>query len=354
MIYYVTLQEHAYTIRRLLPQLPRVQSLSYEELFHRRAAPIGHYIFTDIDRLTHYEQEVAVAIAEALRAARPEVRVLNDPRRVLERYPLLRRLEQEGLNTFAVTRIDDGSRPPRYPVFIRCEDDHRGPDTGLIYNDQEFDQALLELKARGRVLKRRIAVEYRAEKDREGMYRKYGCINIGGDLMPQHLFQSDGWMVKSASKHRTAEFAGEEMAFVRDNPHREHMARVFALAGIDFGRADYTVVNGRIEVYEINTNPNLPRLADRPGAESKAERREFFRTWMNQAFAALDTPVQPGPRVPFSLPQPQFHRMRTWTPEERTLLFRAWDWLVRKYPGLARRIPGRAWVRSLVRVVHSR
>ncbi len=33
------------------------------------------------------------------------------------------------------------------------------------------------------------------------------------------------------------------------------MQQVFQRAGIDYGRIDYTVANGRIQVFEINTNP---------------------------------------------------------------------------------------------------
>ena len=42
------------------------RSLTYEELFFERAAPIGHYIFTDFDRLSRYEVECAAAFARAL------------------------------------------------------------------------------------------------------------------------------------------------------------------------------------------------------------------------------------------------------------------------------------------------
>ena len=182
----------------------------------------------------------------------------------------------------------------------------------------------------------------------------WSAIRFSGGWIPQHVFESDDWLVKSSSKHRNAAVAEEEMAFVMENPHRDHFARVFALARIDFGRADYTIVDGRIQVYEINTNPNLPGLSDRKGDSAKAARRNFFRNWMNEAFAALDTPIRPGPPVRFTIPAPRFHRMRTWTPEESTPLFRAWNWLVQKNPKWARRVPGRAWVRSMIRSFQSR
>ena len=34
------------------------------------------------------------------------------------------------------------------------------------------------------------------------------------------------------------------------------MAKIFELAGIDYGRADFGIVDNRIVLYEINTNPN--------------------------------------------------------------------------------------------------
>jgi hypothetical protein len=326
----------------------------YEELFHRRAAPLGHYIFADVDRLTHYEQEIAIVVADALRQASPEIRILNHPRWVLERFPLLRLLEQRGVNSFGVTRLDDGSRPKRYPVFVRCEDGHFGPDTDLLHSEAELEQTIADMRQRGRVLKRRIAVEFCAQRDDHGYYRKYGCINIGGRIVPQHVFESRSWMVKSDTKDRDPALAEAEMNYIRENPHRDALAEIFALAHIEYGRADYTLVDGKIQVYEINTNPNLPRISSRKGTSQKPERKQFFQQWMRDAFSALHTPYRPGPPVHFSFPEPQFHRMRTWTPEERSGLFRAWDRLVQWNPKWARRIPGRAWVRSMVRAFQTR
>lgn len=354
MIYYMTLQDNAAPIRRLLPDLHDVRLFTYEELFFRRKGPLGHYVFADVDRLTHFEQEIVVRWADALKKAREEIRILNDPRWVLERYPLLKSLERRGINSFSVTRLDDGSRPKRYPVFIRSEDGHWGPDTDLLFSEQELEQALKELQKQGKVLKRRIAVEYCAQPDAEGYFRKYGCINIGGRVVPQHVFESREWMVKSTSKSREAALGAAEMAFIRENPHEEKLREIFQIAHIDFGRADYTIVNSEIQVYEINTNPNLPRLTDRPGKARKAERRRFFNQWVNDAFAALNTPIRPGPAVSFELPAPLFHRMRQWTPEDQALPFQMWTRFVKSHPKWARRIPGRASIRAFIRMFYQR
>jgi len=48
-----------------------------------------------------------------------------------------------------------------------------------------------------------------------------------------------------------------ERDYVREFPHRDALKRIFAIAGIDFGRIDYSLQDGEIRVWEINTNPTL-------------------------------------------------------------------------------------------------
>jgi hypothetical protein len=62
----------------------------------------------------------------------------------------------------------------------------------------------------------------------------------------------------------------------RATAHREKIAEVFRIAGIDYRRIDHGVKDGRIQVWEINTNPMvMPRRekihslpAARPGLQS--------------------------------------------------------------------------------------
>ena len=323
MIYYVSLQDHNFPVRRLVASLrrdvPSLKATNYERLFHSRRAPIGHYIFTDHDRLTHYEKEVAIAICDALRKAAPGARILNDPRRVLERYPLLRRLEDCGINRFSVTRLDDGAVPPRYPVFIRCEDDHLGADTDLIRSEAEFHRAIADLSNEGKVLKRRIAVEFCAEKNEAGYYRKYGVFNVDGAITPQHILESEAWHLKSHSRKRSEAVDMEELAFIKENPHGEELSRIFKMAHIDYGRADYSIVDGRIQIYEINTNPRIGSFLPRPESKVRRERRQYRRGRMIEALRAIDVPLEPGPPARFSLPEPQFHIMRPWHPIRTTV-----------------------------------
>jgi hypothetical protein len=342
MIYLVTLQTRdgatQSIVRGFAREIPSLRCMSYERLFRDLRAPIGHYLFSDLDMLSHYEREVVVAISDALRSGDPTVRILNDPRRLFERYPLLRMLEREGINRFTVTRLDGGERPARFPVFIRCEDNHFGPETGLLHDAKEFDEATAALCKQGKLLKRRIAVEFCAQRDPDGLYRKYGVFNIGGAPIPYHVLRSEHWLVKRRANN-PQDFA-EELAFVKSNPHSESVARIFALAGIDYGRMDYTIVDGRVQVYEINTNPRLPdfsaRRVDRDPI--KAERAQISRDRFVAAFRELDTPHRLNGYARFELPEPP-HAIRPWRPRARLMLKN----FLAKYPSVRTIVPRQYW-----------
>ncbi|MEX2207919.1 MAG: hypothetical protein WEF50_16965 [Myxococcota bacterium] len=323
MIYYLSREDYTQPIADLLEGLGRdgrfIRSDSYERLFYERRAPLGHYVFTDFDRLTSYELESACSFAAALQRQAPQARIYNHPTRVLERYPLLRKLADEGLNSFAVTRFDAGERPERYPVFIRLEDDCQGPDSPLIHDAEQFEQALASLAAQGKPAKRRIAVEFCAEQDGDGYYRKYGAFNLCGRIVPQHILRSTDWNVKRSHLTSDADFAAEELAFARDNPHQRELQRIFALARIDYGRIDYGVVKGAIQTYEINTNPTYPDFKHK-SSDARQERRELVRRLVLEGLRALDVRELRGPRFAFALPEPVLEDPRL--PRHGTL--RAW------------------------------
>ena len=86
MLHYVTTAQHSYTIWGFIwgagwRRVPFLRPLTYEQLFHSRRAPIGHYIFTDFDRLSAYELHTAAHLARQLTARDSRVRIFNDFRR---------------------------------------------------------------------------------------------------------------------------------------------------------------------------------------------------------------------------------------------------------------------------------
>ncbi len=299
----------------------RFVTLSYEELLFERAGPIGHYIFTDFDRLSRYEIESVMRFVRALEAAAPGARILNHPLRALERTALLRALFEAEINDFDVVRIDLGEKPKRFPAFIRSEDGYNGPETELFLDEAGFDRAVAELAAKGVPLKGRIAVGYAAEIGADGYYRKYGCFNVDGEIVPWHLHRQKHWVVKSLAPGevrtpgrralRPNDLVEEEFAYIRDNPHREQLKRAFEIARIDYGRADYGIVNGKVQIYEINTNPNYGgRRRWRAKAKPlQIERRRLLNAKFEAVLRPLAENELPRGRVFFVEERPRVHRI---------------------------------------------
>jgi hypothetical protein len=310
MLFFVTREDHSYTIKRLLKstggKLGFISSFSYEELFFIRSAPSGHYIFSDFDRLSPFEIEIAISLADALENHSKDINIYNNPRSVLERYPLLKKLNKKGINQFTVTRLDGEDMPTQYPVFIRSEDGCQLPDTDLIHTKEELLNAIKVLRIQGRSLKRRIAVGFCAERDSTGFYRKYGAFNINGTIVPQHILRGDSWVVKNHQSSWDDKFVDEELAYITNNPHREPIRRVFDLAGIDFGRIDYTIVDGAIQVFEVNTNPSFPNFTK--DSDGRGERRNIISHGLVNAFKDMNTPLSNElEMVRFEIPRPYIH-----------------------------------------------
>ena len=333
MLYYVTRELHSYTIDRVIDAIPRVQlprpdflqAVSYETLFALKRAPIGNYVFTDIDRLSGYEIDAAAEIARSLAKAAPTAMISNPPNRVLGRYALLRRLYETGINSFNVWRLDEERMPTAYPVFIRREHDAFGPESPLLRDEREYRAAVAALLDAGKGLTGRIAVQFVSTADQAGLYHKFGAFCFRGRIVPQHLMISDSWNVKRGNTDRGADLTQEEESYVRDNPHAEQIRRIFQVAEIDFGRADYCVVNGRIEVFEINTNPTFPHA--RFSHDRKMIKRKIVLSGVYAGFKDLDAAPHGNGLVRFKTPRPKMHRLRNrpWSRRIRDLAT-LWRW----------------------------
>jgi hypothetical protein len=271
--------------------------LSYERLLRERTARVGHYIFVDHDRLTSYELDCTAVFCRTLREREPRARILNDPINVLDRVALLRSLQRAGINDFAVTCLGDGAVPEKFPVFIRSRDEHRGPESDLIRDRENFFETIAEARRNGLPLMHRVAVGFAAERDPDGWFRKYGVIRCGDRLIPQHLMRGKHWMVKSRVRDADAEAAREELAFVQSNPHRSTLLEVFNIAGVEFGRVDYGIWKGRLQVYEINTNPHFPRFEKR---DQRREMRELIREELLGAFDRINAEDLPDKTISFN------------------------------------------------------
>jgi len=268
MIYFLMTQEHGYTLRDVCEhsKSSKTEVVYYERLLEHvnvgADMPPGTYVFTDFDRLTISDLLTVSKVYRGLKGHPESCRVLNDPARVKSRYGLLRFLYQSGINSFNVYRADEGVLPERYPVFLRYVTEHGEPLSDLLADRDELDRELFRAISSGAPESSILIVEYCAEPVAEGIYRRLATYKIGSEIFPASMVQEDRWCVKYGKKgiSRDEDFQ-YELDFVRGDGYREQLSKVFEIANIDYGRLDFALVKGRIEVYEINTNPlfKLPK-----------------------------------------------------------------------------------------------
>lgn len=262
MINFVTTAGFGAPVKHLLPALKRpTRRWTYERLVRRASLPHGTWVFTDHERLSAFEIGVAAAAAEQLRRA--GCKVLNHPAEVRTRFGLLDALWREGINAFRAYRADESPKPERFPVFIRREYDHRDDARDLIHSQVELDAALGKLRAGGVPLQGRLVIEYASTEAAPGIWYRGSAYRVGDVVIPHHMALDGKWLVKHGFDRAELEaydgqreFIEAERAFVTEEGHVQLLRRVFDIAGITYGRVDFGFLGDRVQIYEINTNPN--------------------------------------------------------------------------------------------------
>ncbi len=286
MIVFCCTWTHRYTHRAVQADVPGLRIMSYPELFARRRLPRATYVFSDFDRLGPWQLEVAALTYRAL--DREGCRVLNDPARVLNRLALLRRLEAEGVNSFRAWPAWDEGAVDRWPVFLRTVAAHRGTLSPPLADRPALQAALARLLAEGYPIMDLAIIEFRAEPLHGDVYRKSSMYCVGGVLTPTPSVHERNWTAKAGE----GGVAGDEgyasdLEMVRTMPHAAVLRRAFEVAGVAYGRADFAVVGGRAEVYEINTNPMMRRMGAVP-YPARAEAGRLSHAAYLGAFRAMD------------------------------------------------------------------
>lgn len=260
---------------------------TYQKLFSRQAVPAGALVFTDFDLLQSYELDAAAHMANIVAAQRPDLPILNHPARACERFDLLDRLYQMGLNPVEVTRLSGGQSPQHYPLFLRAEDGWAGPETDLLYGPADLEQVITAQSTSGRPTKRRITVRYCGETDDDGYFRKYGAFIIGGRIVSQHIMRNPNWVVKNSGRVDDAAFIEEERRYCERNPHEAFLLSVAKVGGITFGRIDYGFWQGKPVVFEINLNPTFPGMKHSSKPERDKRKSALFQQ-LEDAFSAIN------------------------------------------------------------------
>ncbi len=292
MIYYVVSKDEARAflrfVRMYIPTLARqVTVLPYWRFALRRRLLPGTYIFSQTETLPRPLAMAVGRICDDL-SCRPGFRVLNRPDQTLGRYALLKCLHQEGLNKFQVFRMDAPVTSARLPVFIRRETDHCGSQTRLLRTPEEFQNALHVIGPDADRAEKCLIVEFCNTADPHGNYRKYSVVIIGDRLVPRHLLFGQTWMTKWVSAVLSEAQIREEQEFVDQNPHADQLRRIFALANIQYGRIDYALLDGKVQTWEINSNPMLASDGDYSQHPARKYVQDRFGERIRTAFEAND------------------------------------------------------------------
>jgi hypothetical protein len=287
----------------------RIQVSTYGDLMARDWLPAANYIFADIERLKPAAAARAARLWEVLAESGYPVRLFNHPTRSCRRYQLLRRLFHLGINTFNVHRADEAPTAIRYPVFLRGAHDHNGARTDLIRDPVELEGELCRVQAEGLPLERILIVEFCDTRDEHGIFRKYDAY-VGGDrILATDVYFSKQWMLKWNSNRifdgipvREEDLDVEEIEYFRNFAGHEQLRKACAAASIDYGRVDFSWLGDRIQVWEINTNPDLalPRVLTEESADTPYRRHVLphLLEAVFEMFRSMDSELDPGVRIP--------------------------------------------------------
>lgn len=291
MICFVCTGAHSYTFDQLhqFAYVPAIRVWTYDRLFRSTRLPRATWIFTDFDRLNFWEQELAARFYRILVAQ--QLTVLNDPATAAQRLTLLRRLYRAGFNRFNVWSVDAEEWPERYPVFLRMQSAHRGALTDLISDRPSLERAIGAALEKGRPRRELMIVEYCAELLPEGLFRKLAGFRVGPHMVAGLCVHQSHWIAKDGELGIAGQrLYDDEYRIVADNRHSDEIRRAFEIGGIEFGRADFGMVAGRPQVYEINTNPTFSVVREHP-FQVRISAGRLFEERIAAALAAIDTPA---------------------------------------------------------------
>jgi hypothetical protein len=267
MLCFVSTAAHAYTMGSFLSQpwgealRGQVVQRHYGQLLSAQPQTLfDTYIFADLERLSPAQLHQLGEVYQQLTAHGAVV--LNDPRRACRRLELLQRLHATGINPFNAYALPARTVPvPRqFPVFIRQANDHNGPLTELLYNQDELEAEVAKLRALGELDAESIVVEFVDTANADGVYLKYGAFRIGTQIIPSRLIIGSHWVLKDTPADYPAAWIEAGLAYAQSETHFSEIQAIFDVANIEFGRLDYGCVEGRLQVFEINTNPTLIAL----------------------------------------------------------------------------------------------
>lgn len=287
--------------------------LAFEDVFSSRQLPSGTWVFMGARQLPPAGRKLAEAVWQALTDA--GLKVLNRPSLLMSRHMILDTMYRAGINDFRSYNPTEIAEDIRFPVFVRFAEQHAGSLSPLLSNRKELASFLRWQRLRGRKMHELLVVEFCDTANDRGEYRKYSAHYVNGELATQFLHVDLHWMVKDAASTFRDEWVFEEREFIRENSHAAEISQVFEIAKIDFGRLDYGLLNGKLQVWEINTNPSLDDLPNQRKVPSKPQRikklqepgQKIFFERFHRILESIDSPHDPNAMIDFIVPETDVH-----------------------------------------------
>jgi hypothetical protein len=331
VIRYVVPAERSRVIREYLELwgkdlASRLEVLPCEELAGRRSLEPGTYVLAALDQMSAAAGRLVADMHRHL-SGRDGFRFLNHPTATLRRFELLSELRRLGRNDFRAFRATGDLAELRFPVFLREERAHDGAISPLFHSLKEVEAGIGRALVTGYRLSDLLVIEFLDTADAGGTYRKYAAFVVGGRVIARSLASGRGWMLKFHGTDWTREVAEEELSYVAGNPHAAELAEIFRIAGVQYGRIDYAVKDGRIQTWEINLNPTVGRgLRPSSGsvpADLEPIRTEVKRTFygrFREALEAVDLPSGGRPAVPVAFDPRAVGEISSHRPPRRRIL----------------------------------
>lgn len=299
-----SLREHA--------DAPKYGYRSYNWLFRAFRLPVATYIFTSIDRLDANERRLAGKIYRHINKAGEGSKALNDPAHAMGRFRLLRALYDVGINNFNAYLAYDAPKPAQFPVFVRRNSQSTAPLSELLGTQAELDAAIAKLEHQGEPLDDLIVIEYCAQEIAPNTFQKWSAYNAGGEISLNYAISESNWLVKYGEIDIIEErFYAQEIELLKQNAFQDQVRRVFEIAGIEYGRVDFGLVDGEPQFYEINFNPEFRTMEAKSLVEQRKQNVLFAVKRRVQHIAKLDV-QKSGSINNISDPEITAFRLRPW------------------------------------------
>lgn len=281
--------------------------LSYPWAYNISDFSGGIFLFSDLDIMTSDEMAKACKLADRISRQKESHLIINDPRRALSKVEVLKTLYKKGINEYQAYTISEYRQIKRFPVFLKATGNHGGPQSQLLFNLKEVEQV---------IAKEQLAdgsddfyfVEHLSCDKSHGYRTKYSYFKFGAHLFPRHVFFSKDWMIKTRDR-LSPKLAQIEHDFLVNNPHYETIQKVFDVSNLDYGRVDYSLLNGKPQIWEINTNPNWALIRYQETPFKKKLHEIFYRLFTPKLKETIDLFPSANSRHPFLIPQ-LYHQMQ--------------------------------------------